>query len=512
MALNKETFINIKKNEKYIGIRLELLSNKQKEQNIHFGEIKKLLPFFKAANIKFLELGKINAFNQRTNRTLSIFAKDPTLIPAEHWKQIFSNSSENWDDIKHLPFEEKKAKLYQTIAKKQIIMPSNLITFEKNNSFWLSDYILFTAISDYIGSTKFSNWPEDIKSHERKTLNIIQSQLSNRIITEKILQFLADNAYKEFVTLAHQHGIYTSIDINLTCDEHSSEVWGNARSFYLNKNFIPTVYLGLPQSKLLQCGIKYTTVPYRWNELYNNHFDFFRQLFKHYESICDYVHLLNGHTMFQYWEISRFENDPKHGRWVPVKFDLFFEYIRESLGKFAYFLDFNAPLFPDHELKIKRYSLLQSVILNEPTTHSCQYYDLSRPIQMIRSELCNTKIDNTFEKREQILQSATSNIKSILQSDIPVKIVHFDEVCHALNASISNISERPTYYGNILKNLLNGTKETHHTISREKNQSNLTQSNKPSLINKFISRLKKNTQKKLANPYQKHTLFLQKKE
>ncbi len=483
MALKKQDLLEML-NDKHFGIRIELI-NKETNKILNFGDLKNLLPFFKSAGIEFIELGNLNAFDRKTKKNISIFAKEPALISPSHWQEILPNLS----DVQNLTFSEIKAAVYKQVANKRLLPPSNLINFEKNNAFWLQDYVYFSALSEYIGTSKFSDWPDNVCTHDRKTLGIISKQLSNQILVEKLLQNFVHQSYKDFVESAHKYGIYISIDLELICDEHSSEIWGNSELFYLNKNLLPTVYIGLPPSKLLKNGIKFRQVPYRWQELYNEHFEFFRQLFKHHESDCDYIHLLHGYSFFHYWEVAHFENDPQHGRWVPIKFDLFFEYVRNHFSNFPYFFDFNEPLFPKYELMLKRYFLLQSVILGEPINHTCADYDLSRPIHMIRSKLCNMKTAYSKEKRGLILKAAKANLKTILQEEINMKVIHIDEICAILGISLEEIFAQPQHYGKILGGLLRkdsiATSETTDT-SYEKPKSSIF-SNIVSSIKKHLS-------------------------
>ena len=128
-------------------------------------------------------------------------------------------------------------------------------------------------------------------------------------------------------------------------------------------------------SKRIPKVIKSHVVLYRWQELYDNHLEFFRKLFSIYENEFDYTRVLYGYTFF-----------------IVGKIDLFFGYMSEHFKKKSYILIFNEPLSPKFDLLVKRYSLLQSVVFGETVEHSFSNYDLSSPIYMIRSGLCNEKV------------------------------------------------------------------------------------------------------------------------
>lgn len=485
MALKRQEFLDKLANTQHFGIRIELV-DKKNNSVINFEIAKKLIPFFKTAGVTLLDLGNLNSFDHVTKKNTSIFAKEPTLISSA----VLKKSGYNKEDLpkKTIKIEALRKIVKNIINNKQQKFLSKVVNFENKNSYWIKNYASFSALSNYIGTCNFDKWPENIKSYERKPISIIQKQLPDRIFIENALQFLVHKSYLDFIKCAHEAEIYVSTDLNLMCEEYSSEIWGNIRWFFCNNHCKATVYNGLPPSKTLKFGIKNTKVPYRWNELYNDNFEFLHKLFEHYEETYDYLHLQNGHTLFHYWEIPSFENDPQFGRWVPVKSDLFFEYMRSHFDNCPYFLDFNEPLFPKHELMIKRHSLLQSVILGEPEQHICQQYDLSRSINLITSKLCDTKINISDDQRKCILDSAKSNFKILLQSKISLKIIHFDEICVLLNTSLEDIMSKPEHYGMILRNMLSENKLPLKNFSKN-GQPN---KEKSSIVKKLFSYLKKN--------------------
>lgn len=451
MVLDKLDF-SCSSNTPRFGIRLDMI-NKATDRVMNFQEVQQLLPFFKYSGFDFIELGCLNSFDYQTKRNTSIFAKEPRIIPPEYLQKYLPNFG------KSLPIIEAREELYKFLAGGKGVFLPNVVKFDRTHSFWLRDFTCYIALSEHIGSSMFNKWPEGVRAHDRKAVEVLRYQLADRMLVENILQFLADKACHEFIESAHEHGLYVSTDLETICDVHSSETWGKRPLFYFNSEYLPTVYIGLPPSKSLARGEKTKNVPYRWQELYNDHFEFFRKLFEFYGSMFDYIHVLHGYSFFNYWEIARIESDPKYGRWVPIKSDLFFEYVRAHLNKIPYIFDFNEPLLPKLELQLKRRSLTESVIIGEPRSHSHPGYDLSRSIQMICTPLCDTKVAITDSKRASILEKASDNIQSVVNDEISLKVLHFDELCAVLGVNFTELVHQPQQYGKHAKEILGKTKK-----------------------------------------------------
>jgi hypothetical protein len=242
--------------------------------------------------------------------------------------------------------------------------------------------------------------------------------------------------------------------VNILCEESSSEVWGNQCLFFLNKSNRATIYNGLPPSEYLKHGLKSTQIPYRWNEMYNDKYELMHKLLAKQEEDFDYVHALNGHTIFHHWEVPNFEANGEHGRWVPARSNLFFSHTKSHFDRFPYIFDFNNPLLPKHELLSRRHNLLQAVICGEPEIHACAEYDLSMEIRILASKLCNTKIPLEPPAVETILNGAKVNFADILRKNFPLKIIHIAEICRILNTQIARLAEEPKYYGEVLAKML----------------------------------------------------------
>jgi hypothetical protein len=126
--------------------------------------------------------------------------------------------------------------------------------------------------------------------------------------------------------------------------------------------------------------------------MYNDRYALIRNLIDMQGEEFDYVHVLNGHTIFHYWEVPSFEANGEQGHWVSIKSDSFFEHAKPHLDRFSCIFDFNNLLSPNREPLARRHNFLQLVIYGEPEIHAYEQCDPALDIKLLVSRLCNMKI------------------------------------------------------------------------------------------------------------------------
>jgi hypothetical protein len=203
-----------------------------------------------------------------------------------------------------------------------------------------------------------------------------------------------------------------------------------------------TVFTGLPAK-----GTRTTKVPHRIGHLRNSDYEIFDRLFSWFQSMVDAIFILDGHALFQYWEIPCDETDPHHGRWVNMHTDSLFRQLDPHFDGFPYLFDFNEPLFPNSEVVAKRHNLLQVVIDGEPTAHSCTVYDLKRDLFAIASPLCNRKIEKLRPDPQFAPTAARTCLGNFKRGPYGLCILHFAEVCALANCAPGDVIRDPERHG-----------------------------------------------------------------
>jgi hypothetical protein len=443
--------------------------------------IKSLMKFFNGCGIKFLNIGSI--FARRNEKTISSFAIDENILSPAVLGETFL-AKETISRIMDF-FDRHNTQTLRT----------EFTTFCDKNNYWIEEYSLYCALSDQIGTHDFSQWPDILKVYNRRIADIVKKQLPDRILSHKILQFFAYKQLKLIKSFANEAGIFLCGDCDLLCENLSADVWKNQKMFFINDISKATVFAGFPPSDMCRKGLKSTKIPYRIAFLKNNHYEFFENLFFNGQTLFDAIFLLNGHSIFQYWEIASGEADPKHGRWVNVPTDTFFQYLDSHFNNFPYLFDFNEPLFANNEIISKRHNMLPVVIDGEPTTHACSIYNLQRQLFAVSTHNCNRKIPNTHVASNTIVPCVKSCLDNYKKRTYQICILHFDEICGIIRCNPDGLINDPVSSASKFVSSINGQKflatpKVPHGSNRSTPKQSKQTAHRPSFRQKIISFLK----------------------
>jgi hypothetical protein len=391
--------------------------------------IEKLMAFLGHCGVKFLNIGSI--FAGCGGKQISSFAVDNNFLTPAIFKENFP-AGEAANFAVQFFHGQKTQEFRAEFAK-----------FCDAQAHWLNGYSLFCALAKQIGSYDFSTWPEILRMCSRKTAEIVKRQLESEVLLHKIMQFFARKQLALLRDLANGCGIFLCGDCDILCENFSADVWDNQGLFFVNDLGKATVFTGLPPSETCKKGLKTTKVPYRIGHMKNSNYEFLDRMFFAWQNMFDAVFLLNGHGIFQYWEIPCDESDPKHGRWVNLPADAFFGHMDSHFNNFPYLFDFNEPLFPQNEIISKRHSMLQVAIDGEPASHSNEVYDLRRDIFAIASRSCDRKTGRVSTFPGAVAAQTRSCLDNFKAENYKLCILDFEEICSTAKSKWGSVVSDP---------------------------------------------------------------------
>lgn len=408
-----------------VGVYIELLDNLNLFQSQKF--INQLMSFLSECGIRFINFGSI--FSKKNKKEISCFALDESIITDSIFDYKINLTNKNTEILD----------LFKNCT--DIRLRSEFSKFCLTNEYWLDDYAIFCSIASQVGTYDFSKWPDILRTHSRKPIEVVKKQLPDEILSHKLLQFFAHKQMATITEYAHRYGMLTCIDCDMLCENLSAEVWSHQDNFFLDSLSKPTVFAGLPPSNTVANGIKFTKVPYRSANLKTTKYELIDNIFSHCEQVSDSVFLLNEHSIFQIWEIASSETEPKYGRWINAPSDKFFECIGQHFNAFPYLSDFNEPLFPNNEILAKRHNILQIVIDGEPCSHSCEQFNLNREIFGTESKSCNKKVRKEFLNHDISLKNIGTFLMSIRSKNYKLYTLILDEILLIGNIKANNIMD-----------------------------------------------------------------------
>lgn len=188
--------------------------------------------------------------------------------------------------------------------------------FAARNVSWLDDYAIFVALREVFTGETWRDWPPEIRDRHQGALQKFGTDLSDRILEEKFLQYLFDrqwNALKNHCRSRHIQ-IIGDLPIYLTYD--SVDLWTNPGLFKLDDDKRPVAVAGVPPDDFSAVGQLWGSPVYDWDAHRRQGFAWWESRIDRALTLVDRVRLDHFRGFVRYWEVPAGETTAENGRWV----------------------------------------------------------------------------------------------------------------------------------------------------------------------------------------------------
>ena len=190
--------------------------------------------------------------------------------------------------------------------------------FCRNNSWWLEDFALFTALHRHYKGSLWSTWPDPIKYRDPAALDVMRQGLKKNIETEKFLQYMFFRQWQALRKYCIKKGIRLVGDIPMYVTYDSADVWTHPELFRLDDNLNPRGMAGVPPDYFSRTGQLWKNPLYCWEEHERSGFSWWIQRIEHTLSLVDYTRIDHFRGLVAYWEVPAGADNAMHGKWVPA--------------------------------------------------------------------------------------------------------------------------------------------------------------------------------------------------
>jgi 4-alpha-glucanotransferase len=207
-------------------------------------------------------------------------------------------------------------------SKYKSLIPSqdDIKKFLQENSYWINDYTLFSALTKHFKTDDWRKWDKDIKIRSRDAL-IYWSKVMKKDIDEQILiQYQLHKSYDELRKEAKRLKISIIGDLPFYLSLNSPLVWANQELFQLGIDGDMKFVSGIPDKYNSHYGRQIWGHPlYKWNsKLYKNKIiSFWEERLCYLSNFFDIVRIDHAKAFFEYGKINlsseendRFEKGP----------------------------------------------------------------------------------------------------------------------------------------------------------------------------------------------------------
>jgi 4-alpha-glucanotransferase len=199
--------------------------------------------------------------------------------------------------------------------------------FEKfcvDNSYWLEDYGIFSALKNLFDGRSWIEWPEEIKKRIPDAIDRYTDSLREPIEREKYFQFVLFRQWKELQEYCLEKELRIFGDVALYVNHDSADVWSHANFFKLNHDLNPVVVAGVPPDYFSDTGQKWGNPVFDWDVLRENNFGWWVERMKHNLALFDLVRIDHFRGFLAAWEIPADDPTAINGQWQESPGEEFF--------------------------------------------------------------------------------------------------------------------------------------------------------------------------------------------
>jgi 4-alpha-glucanotransferase len=271
--------------------------------------------------------------------TSSAFAGNPLLVSPELLaedgflpKQEIKTAHKNNSQVNFQSVTEQKEKLLkQAYAEYQetALQQGEFDEFCSQNSTWLEDYALYTAIRQKTAKPWYQ-WLPSIRRREPKTLKQKQSQLAQQIEQEKFRQYLFFSQWSRLKSYCHSLDVSIVGDMPFYVAHDSADVWVHPELFSLHGNGMSRSVGGVPPDYFSATGQLWGNPTYNWRRHQETGFQWWIDRIRHNLQLCDRLRLDHFRGFVAYWQVAAVAKTALRGKWVKTPSDAFFAAVKKA--------------------------------------------------------------------------------------------------------------------------------------------------------------------------------------
>lgn len=187
--------------------------------------------------------------------------------------------------------------------------------FKNKNGYWLKDYSLFMAISEYEGGGDFSRWCDELKYRQKYAITDFKINHKREIEFFEITQFFFYCQFERLKQYAFKNGIKLIGDIPFYVSFQSADVWSNPLGFRLGNDLTPVLVAGVPPDVFSKDGQLWGNPIYDWEYHKKTSYNWWKNRLLHNAMLYDVIRIDHFRAFNDYYTIPFGAETAKMGRW-----------------------------------------------------------------------------------------------------------------------------------------------------------------------------------------------------
>jgi 4-alpha-glucanotransferase len=240
----------------------------------------------------------------------SAHAINPQILSFEAVRQ------EYWCQLENNQAITLESALEQFQRNASVESQAEFLTFCKQQSYWLDDYVLFCQLRDAFQQTAWFTWPQPLRDREQDALKEVQDQYELALLQRRFEQFLLFEQWANLKHYANEHHVDLFGDMPIFVAHDSADVWASPDLFLLNEQGQPTVVAGVPPDYFSETGQRWGNPLYNWQQHKQQDFSWWQQRIKTQLAQFDLIRIDHFRGFEACWEIPAECETAIDGHWV----------------------------------------------------------------------------------------------------------------------------------------------------------------------------------------------------
>jgi 4-alpha-glucanotransferase len=210
---------------------------------------------------------------------------------------------------------------------------SDYESFVSCSKYWIDNFALYISLSKLFKSRDWTRWNKELANRDEKILNEYKEKLSEEIYCEKFLQYIFHRQWKELRKYANDRGIRIIGDVPIYTSLESADVWSHQELFNIDSKGNPLTVAGVPPDDFSETGQLWENPIYRWDEMANYDFLWWRKRIENSLEKHDIIRLDHFRGFEAYWEVPFGDINAVNGKWSKGPGYGFFLSLKKYLGE-----------------------------------------------------------------------------------------------------------------------------------------------------------------------------------
>ncbi len=221
--------------------------------------------------------------------------------------------------------------------------------FGEANRHWLDDFALFMALKERNHGMAWTRWEPGARDRNPQALDKYREELAHPIATQKFLQFVFFEQWRELREYARERGVRIMGDLPIYVAHDSADVWTHRQYFQLDAQGNPTAVAGVPPDYFSQTGQLWGNPIYRWDALARDGYRWWLDRFRAAFEMADLIRLDHFRGFEAYWEVPASEPTAVNGQWVKGPGAALFHAAQAALGELSFVAENLGVITPEVE-------------------------------------------------------------------------------------------------------------------------------------------------------------------